>query len=64
MSNFKGNQNLLLEEIGHRGREEIEVNNSMNVHPSPHVLNLLEEQMIIKAKNDLGISHDLDNFQV
>ena len=53
--------NMLYNEAG---AKENEVNNTMNVHPSPHVLKTWEEQLIMKAKTDLGISHDLDNFQV
>ena len=53
--------NLLYSESG---KEEKEVNNSMIVHPSPHVLTSVEEQTIMKAKLDLYIRHELDNFQI
>ena len=53
--------NMLYKEAG---KKESEVNNSMNVSPSPHVLQTWEEQLIMKAKADLCIPFDLDNFQV
>ena len=46
------------------GTEEAEVNNTMTVIPSPHMLTTSEEEMILKAKDDLSIPFDLDSFQV
>ena len=46
------------------GSDEVEVNNEMTVVPSPHALSTWEEQLIMQAKGDLGIKHDLDHFQV
>ena len=46
------------------GVEETEVNNTMIVHPSPHMLTTSEEEMILQAKEDLSIAFDLDSFQV
>ena len=46
------------------GTEETEVNSDMTVFPSPHALSTEEEQLIFKVKEDLGVKHDLDSFQV
>ena len=36
----------------------------VTVMPCPYNLSLLEEQLISRAKSDLNINHDIDNFQV
>ena len=46
------------------GVEETEVNNSISVLPSPHVLSTAEDQLLLTVKEELGVRHDLDNFQV
>ena len=46
------------------GTEESEVNNEMSVVPKPHTLSTLEEQLILETKIELGISFELDKFQV
>ena len=46
------------------GSEEIEVNNSVTINPFPLVLTPAEEQSINNAKKDLGIKHELDQFQI
>ena len=46
------------------GSEEAEVNNTMTIFPSPHMLTTSEEEMVLKAKEDLLIKFDLDSFQV
>ena len=66
----KKDDNLLISEstadylYNSAGSEEIEVNNSVTITPSPLVLTPAEEQSIYKAKKDLGITHDLDHFQI
>ena len=46
------------------GKEEPEVNNTMTVLPKPHIMLTSEEQLILKAKNDLRINFVLDQFQI
>ena len=46
------------------GADEVEISNEMAVVPSPHAFSTWEEQLILKAKGDLGINHELDDFQV
>ena len=46
------------------GTEETEVNNEMTVIPKPHILSTLEEQIKIETQIELGISYELDKFQV
>ena len=37
------------------GTEENEINNEMTVYPSPHALSTVEEQLIFKVKEELGV---------
>ena len=46
------------------GCEEIEMNNTINIQPSPEILTTSDELLILKGKKDLSINFDLDNFQV
>ena len=46
------------------GCEEIEMNNTINILPSPEILTTTDELLILKGKKDLQINFDLDNFQV
>ena len=46
------------------GTEENEVNSDITVSPSPSAVSTADEQLIFKMKEELGVKHDLDNFQV
>ena len=46
------------------GTEENEVNGDICVTPSPHAVSTADEQLIFKMKEELGVNHDLDSFQV
>ena len=46
------------------GTEEIEVKGELVILPAPSVLTSEDEGLIMEAKRELGILHDLDDFQI
>ena len=46
------------------GCEEIEKKSTISIVPAPQILTTNDESLIMKAKKDLQVNFDLDNFQV
>ena len=46
------------------GHQEDEVNNDITIIPSPSALTTAEENLILRVKDELKVSFELDKFQV
>ena len=42
------------------GTEETEQNNETVVYPSPHILTTRDERLVMEAKEELSVPHELD----